>query len=160
MEAVGTPTPEAVLTLDDDALLTIGFSRQKRAYARDLAHRVAEGTLDLEGLGRLPDEEVRARLTEVKGIGAWTADVYLMMALGRPDLWPIGDRALVVAARALRGLEQDPTPAELERIGEAWRPWRSVAARVLWHLYLSEIRPPKTPGGTGAPATRTSRPVS
>lgn len=151
--AIGPPTPEAVLELDDEALLRIGFSRQKRAYARDLAWRVRDGALDVAGLSELDDDEVRRRLTEVKGIGAWTADIYLLMALGRPDLWPVGDRALVVAARELRGLSADPTPDEMEEIGEAWRPWRSVAARVLWHLYLSEIRPPKAAGNDGGAAT-------
>jgi len=155
VEAIGSPTPETILALDDEALLGIGFSRQKRGYARDLAHRIRVRSLDLAALNELSDDAVRARLIEVKGIGAWTADIYLLMALGRPDVWPIGDRALVVAARELRGLKEDPTPEEMEEIGEAWRPWRSVAARVLWHLYLSEIRPPKAAGNTPGSATLT-----
>lgn len=145
VDEIGTPTPDAVLSLDDAAMLAIGFSRQKRDYARGLAEHVGSGALDLEALEGLPDDEVRAALTALKGIGDWTADVYLLMALCRPDLWPIGDRALVVAARELLAWGGDPSPAEMLEIGERWRPWRSVAARLLWHFYLSEIRPPRRP---------------
>ena len=147
--AVGPLTPTGLLDLDDRAMLEIGFSRQKRDYARGLAVRIREGTLDLDTLDALPDEPARQRLTEVRGIGAWTADIYLLTALGRPDIWPVGDRALVVAVRVLHGFSDDPTSDRMLQIGERWRPWRSVAARILWHLYLSEIRPP---GGRGNPA--------
>ena len=140
--SIGPPEPRAFLALDDDELFEIGFSRQKRAYARDLAARLLDGRLDLSALDDLPDSEARARLMEVKGIGRWTADVYLLMVLLRPDVWPEGDRALVVAARELRGMEEDPDAENLRGIAEAWRPWRSVGARLLWHFYLSEIRPP------------------
>ena len=140
---IGPPEPRRLLALDDDALLRIGFSRQKRRYVRGLARRVLDGRLDLDGLAGMRDSEARGRLMDVTGIGPWTADVYLLMALRRPDVWPVGDRALVVAARVLKGLDDDPDPVELERIAEPWRPWRSVAARILWHLYLSEVRPPR-----------------
>ncbi len=94
------------------------------------------GGLDLGGLAHLDDNVVRTELTKVLGIGRWTADIYLLMALGRPDAWPVGDLALAVAARRVLGLPATPAPAELEALGEAWRPWRAVAARVLWHFYL------------------------
>jgi len=139
---IGAPRPAVLLALDDDEMRRIGFSRQKRRYARDLARRIEDNRLDVEGLGEFDDSEVRARLMEVTGIGAWTADIYLLMALRRPDVWPVGDRALVVAARTLKGLETDPDPDRLTALAAAWRPWRSVAARILWHFYLSEIRPP------------------
>lgn len=142
VDAIGVPTPEAFLRLDDDRLLAIGFSRQKRNYSRDLAERVRDGRLDTLALDGLPDSGVRERLTEVRGIGAWTADVYLLMALGRPDVWPVGDRALVVAVRELKGLGSDPDERDMIEIGESWRPYRSVAARMLWHFYLNEVRPP------------------
>lgn len=138
---IGPPAPRRLLALDDAALLRIGFSRQKRRYARELAARVLDGRLDFEALDGLSDSDARGRLMEVPGIGRWTADVYLLMALGRPDLWPVGDRALVVAARALHGLEADPDAEALEALAAPWRPWRSVAARMLWHYYLSELRP-------------------
>jgi len=139
---VGAPTPAALLTLDDDAMLEIGFSRQKRAYARGLATWILDGRLDLDGLSEQPDEAVRATLVRVRGIGRWTADIYLLMALGRPDVWPRGDRALTVALRHAKRLDGDPAEREALELAERWRPWRSVAARLLWHLYLSEIRPP------------------
>lgn len=142
VEAIGTPTPDAFLVLDDDRLLEIGFSRQKRVYARDLAGRLVDGRLDLDQLDGLRDSQARERLMEVKGIGAWTADVYLLMVLLRPDVWPVGDRALVVAARALKGLCADPDEPAMVELGEPWRPLRSVAARMLWHFYLNEVRPP------------------
>ena len=139
--AIGPPRPEPFLALDDGALFGIGFSRQKRDYARGLAAGILDGTLDLDALGRSSDSEARGRLMDVRGIGAWSADIYLLMALGRPDVWPRGDRALIVALRHAKGLAADPADEEAAGLAEAWRPWRSVAARLLWHLYLSEIRP-------------------
>lgn len=140
--AIGPPRPGPFLELDDDALLEIGFSRQKRGYARGLAAGILEGDPDLDEIARLPDSEARARLMSVRGIGAWSADIYLLMALGRPDVWPRGDRALIVALRHAKGLDSDPADEDAAGLAQAWRPWRSVAARLLWHLYLSEIRPP------------------
>ncbi len=141
--ATGSLTPASLLALDDQAMHAIGFSRQKRGYARGLARSVLDGQLDLDAVAALPDAEARARLTEVVGIGPWTADIYLLMALLRPDVWPTGDRALVVGVRWLRGLDHDPSPARMREVADAWRPWRSVAARLVWHAYLSEIRPPR-----------------
>lgn len=133
-------TPESFLPLDDDTLRGAGFSHQKTSYGRFLAQAILDGTLDLDGLATLPDEEARAELCKLKGIGPWTADIYLLMVLRRPDRWPIGDRALVVAAREVKGLAADPTPEEMTELGEAWRPYRSVAARLLWNHYLNTPR--------------------
>ncbi|HYO63828.1 MAG TPA: DNA-3-methyladenine glycosylase 2 family protein [Pyrinomonadaceae bacterium] len=133
----GRLTPRGFLALDDAALRAAGFSRQKTAYGRGLADALVSGRLDLARVARLGDEEARAELTQVKGVGRWTADIYLLMALGRPDVWPSGDLALAVAAQSVKRLPGRPNAVELEMLGEAWRPWRAVAARVLWHQYLS-----------------------
>ncbi len=131
-------TPETFLTLDDDALKVIGFSRQKTRYGRLLAEAILDGTLDLPQLAIVDDETVRSRLTAIKGIGPWTANIYLLMVLRRPDVWPTGDLALAVAAQQVKGLESRPTYPELDQIARQWQPWRAVAARMLWHYYLSQ----------------------
>jgi DNA-3-methyladenine glycosylase II len=130
-------TPERFLELSDDELLAIGFSRQKARYGRALAGAVAGGTLDLERLQGLDDEAVHEALQAVPGIGPWTSTIYLLIVLLRPDLWPIGDIALAAAVGEVKGLGRRPDAAEMEALGEAWRPWRSVAARLFWHDYLS-----------------------
>jgi DNA-3-methyladenine glycosylase II len=135
---LGSVTPDGVLGLDDATLRGVGFSRQKTRYARALATAVLERHLDLETLATLPDSEVRRQLVSLPGIGPWTADVYLLASLSRADLWPVGDVALQAAAQSALGLEQRPDQRELEAIGERWRPHRSVAAQLLWHLYLGE----------------------
>lgn len=135
--ALGELTPPAFLTLDDAALRGLGFSRQKTRYCRLLAQAVGEGDLDLDGLTGLDDEGVHEILVRLPGIGRWTTSVYLLMALRRPDAWPVGDLALQVAAQQVKGLGGRPSAAELETLGEPWRPWRAVAARVLWHHYLA-----------------------
>lgn len=148
----GPLEPAIFLGLDDPELRTIGFSGQKGRYCRELSRAVLGGTLDLEGLNSMSDDRVRAELTKVTGIGRWTADIYLLMALGRPDVWPRGDLALHKAVQDIKGLEAPPTPAEFRSFGEALRPWRSVAARMLWDHYLnppeatttSLPRPPST----------------
>jgi len=129
--------PERFLSLNARQLKTIGFSRQKAGYCRLLADSILNGHLDLDAVAGLDDESARAALTRIKGIGPWTADVYLLMALKRPDVWPVGDLALQKAARRIKRLRKHPSPARLEKIGKAWRPWRAVAARLLWHDYLS-----------------------
>lgn len=136
--AVGDVTPEAVMTLNDAELKTIGFSRQKTAYARHLAEAVGSNSLDLDGLAALPDEEVKAQLIRVKGIGEWTSDIYLLMALRRPDIMPRGDIALHSAYRSLASLSQRPDADHFLSIASRWSPFRSIAARLLWHFYLSE----------------------
>jgi DNA-3-methyladenine glycosylase II len=132
-------TPRRFLALDDATLKTVGFSRQKIAYVRHLARAINTREFDPAALARMPDETARAELIKLKGIGAWTADVYLLMGLGRPDAWPAGDLGLAVAAQRVKGLNARPTPAELETMSSAWRPWRAVAARLLWHFYLSRV---------------------
>ena len=135
-EACGTVTPAAVLQFDDVALKQIGFSRQKAGYARGLAQRILDGTFDPAALERMSDARARAALIDLKGVGAWTADIYLLMALRRPDVWPHGDLALVKAAGRVKRLHPRPTPEAWEALAEPWRPYRSVAARVLWTEYL------------------------
>ena len=134
------PTPEAFLLLGDEALRAAGFSRQKTAYCRGLAQAIINGQLDLQGMTGKDDEAVRRELISVKGIGSWTADIYLLMVLRRPDIWPVQDRALAVAVQRLWGMAEAPTPAGLAEMGEAWRPYRAVAARMLWHHYLNNDR--------------------
>jgi DNA-3-methyladenine glycosylase II len=136
LQTVGVIEPAAVLGLDDAAMLAIGFSRQKAGYARGLAEALVDG-FDLAALARLPDDEVRRRLTSLKGIGPWTADIYLLMALGRPDVWPNGDLALATAAQEVLGLDDRPAFTDLATIAERWAPHRATAARILWHHYLS-----------------------
>ncbi|MCO6449187.1 MAG: GrpB family protein [Caldilineales bacterium] len=135
--AVSSLTPQAFLKLDDDALRSIGFSRQKTRYGRLLAQALLAGEIDLQSLHHLSDDEARKTLMRVKGIGHWTANIYLMETLLRPDIWPVGDLALANAAREVKGLTERPHANQLESLGEPWRPWRSVAARILWHHYLS-----------------------
>ncbi|HEX8073241.1 MAG TPA: hypothetical protein VF546_25065 [Pyrinomonadaceae bacterium] len=137
-------TPHNFLTLDDATLRRIGFSRQKTAYCRLLAQALAAGELDLAALARLGDEAARAALLRLKGVGPWTAEIYLLMALRRPDAWPAGDLALAVALARLKGWPARPTTAELLAYGARWRPLRAVAARLLWHYYLSGM--PALPG--------------
>jgi DNA-3-methyladenine glycosylase II len=133
-------TPERFLELSDERLQSVGFSRQKTAYCRRLAREIADGELNLDELSELEDEKARARLLGVKGIGPWTADIYLLMSLRRPDIWPVGDMALVRAVRDVKGLDKRPSSERLVEIAEPWRPRRSVAARILWHFYLSRLR--------------------
>ncbi len=136
--AVSPLTPAGFLRLDDATLLAIGFSRQKREYARRLAEELVAGELDLDDLAALDDDAARRRLVALKGIGPWSAEIYLLMALGRADAWPAGDLALAVAAQEVKRLDARPGPAVLTQLAEAWRPWRAVAARLLWHHYLSK----------------------
>ncbi len=136
--ALGIITPAAFLALDDAQLKAIGFSRQKTRYGRELARAVLDGSLDLTALPTMREDDVRAMLTQIKGIGNWTVDVYLLMVLLRTDVFPKGDLALLIAAQRLFELPTRPTPNEIEVMAEAWRPHRAVAARILWHFYLSE----------------------
>jgi DNA-3-methyladenine glycosylase II len=135
---LGALTPRGVLESTDAELRADGFSRQKNRYVRALAAAVEDGGLDLGAVAALDDEEVRIALVALPGIGPWTAEVYLLSALRRPDTWPVGDIALQEGARRAKGLERRPSADELETIGEPWRPHRASAARLLWHLYLSE----------------------
>jgi DNA-3-methyladenine glycosylase II len=136
LTVVAPLTPERFLELDDATLRRAGFSRQKTAATRNLARAILEGDLDLDALNSMSDEEARSELMKVKGIGAWTADIYLLRALLRPNVFPAGDRALVVAFQLINNLAAPPTTKELERLSANWQPWRAVAARLLWHYYL------------------------
>jgi DNA-3-methyladenine glycosylase II len=131
------PTPASLLALTDAELLAAGFSRQKTRYARALAVAVGDGSLDVDGLALLDDDGVDAALTALPGIGPWTSTIYRLMVLGRPDAWPIHDIALAQAYADVHGLAVRPRPEEMTALAEEWRPWRAVAARILWHQYLS-----------------------
>jgi len=135
--AVDPLTPDGFLALDDTRLLAIGFSRQKTRYVRDLSQAVASGTLDLDGLARFSDADARDKLVALTGIGPWTASIYLLMVLRRPDVWPASDMALAAAVAEVKGLDRRPDPDLMEALAAPWRPWRSVAARLFWHDYLS-----------------------
>ena len=138
-DAIQPVTPVCFLTLSDGSLKAIGFSRQKTSYCRGLAQAILDLELDLEGLGDLDDRSVRLELVKIKGIGSWTADIYLLMALLRPDIWPAGDLALVAAVSRVKGLSSKPTPDEWEQLSLPWRPWRAVAARLFWSYYLANL---------------------
>jgi DNA-3-methyladenine glycosylase II len=133
-------TPENFLSFDDAQLRAFGFSRQKTLYCRLLARAVLDGELDLRKLALLDDDEARAELMRLKGIGAWTAEIYLLRALMRPDAWPAGDLALQLAAQSIKRLPARPTADELDALAERWRPLRAVAARLLWLHYLEGRR--------------------
>ncbi|WP_372398357.1 DNA-3-methyladenine glycosylase 2 family protein [Azospirillum sp. HJ39] len=133
----GAVTPEAILALDDESLRACGFSRQKIGYARGLADAVASGRLDFDVIHTLSDEEAISRLVALKGIGRWSAEVYLMSTLDRPDIWPIGDLAIQLGVQRLKGWADKPTPRQLIEVAEPWRPYRSFAARLVWHHYVA-----------------------
>ena len=137
LRRVNRLTPGALLELDNRSLKKCGFSRQKTEYCKGLAAACKDGRLVLRRLESMDDEGIRSELTGIKGIGKWSADVYLLMALHRPDVWPVGDLALVKAIQQLKKLPARPDSDEIEELGDLWRPWRSVAARILWHFYLS-----------------------
>jgi DNA-3-methyladenine glycosylase II len=135
--AVRPLTPGRFLELSDRDLLRIGFSRQKTLYTRLLAESLSRRYFDLRDLDGLEDDAARKMLVAFKGIGKWTADIYLLSALRRPDIWPTGDLALATAVQEVKRLRQRPSPERLEKISAPWRPWRAVAARLFWHAYLS-----------------------
>ena len=136
--AVNPLTPARFLKLTDIELLRIGFSRQKTLYSRLLAESLARRYFHLGDLHELHDDSARNMLIAFKGIGRWTADIYLMSALRRPDIWPTGDLALATAVQEVKRLRQRPSPERLEALSVPWRPWRAVAARLFWHAYLSK----------------------
>jgi DNA-3-methyladenine glycosylase II len=133
------PSAAAIDALDDAALRGVGLSGQKVGYLRDLCARIADGRLRLEELDDLPDEVVIVRLTEVKGFGRWTAEMFLMFRLHRPDVLPVGDLGIVNAVRKLYGLRKQPDPKRLLKMGELWRPYRSVASWYLWQSLKPQL---------------------
>jgi DNA-3-methyladenine glycosylase II len=126
------PTPKQLLKADPDRIRAAGLSRPKIAYLRDLAQHVEEGTLELHRLPDLPDEEVAAQLTAIKGLGQWTADMFLMFHLGRPDVLPVGDQGIRRAVKVEYRLRKFPDPKRLEKIAKPWRPHRTLACLYLW----------------------------
>ncbi len=128
----GHPTADAIATVSDERLRAVGISPQKLGYIRDLCARTLDKSLALDALEALPDEDVIVALTGVKGIGRWTAEMFLMFRLHRPDVLPVGDLGIVKAVQRAYKLRLAPTPVRLTRLGENWRPYRSVACWYLW----------------------------
>jgi DNA-3-methyladenine glycosylase II len=128
----GPATPEQVAAIPEAQLRGVGLSSQKIGYMRDLCRRIGEGALPLHALDAMSDDDVIVALTQVKGIGRWTAEMFLMFRLHRPDVLPVGDLGIVNAVKRAYRLRKTPTPARLVRLGEAWRPYRSVACWYLW----------------------------
>ena len=136
--AAGDPAdPGALLALDDAALRACGFSRQKAAYGRGLAEAVASGALDFDALP-VDDEEAIAALVALRGIGRWSAEVYLLFSEGRPDVFPAGDLAVQIEMGRVMGLEERPSEKIARALAEPWRPWRGAMAAFLWHHYKTE----------------------
>lgn len=142
---LGGMTPDLVAAASVPNLRGFGLTRQKAAYCHGLALRVLDGSLDLAAIARVPDEGGRRALLAVPGLGPWSVDIYYLMALRRPDVWPTGDLALAVALRQLRHMRRLPDAAAQHRVARGWAPWRSVAARMLWAHYL-EARGQYSPG--------------
>jgi DNA-3-methyladenine glycosylase II len=128
-------TPAGFLKLSDADLRAIGFSRQKMIYGRDLAAAFLDGRLSMATLRKQSDEEVIAAITGIKGLGVWSAEVFLLFSLRRPDVLPAHDLGLIVAAQRMKRLKERPSPKALRAIAEPWRPYRSYASRMLWHYY-------------------------
>jgi DNA-3-methyladenine glycosylase II len=137
IETVKTLTPETFMVLSSEDLKRIGFSSQKTKYGRILAQSIIDEHLNMDSLNHLTDDEIHDKLTSIKGIGPWTAGIYSLMALKRPDVWPRGDLALLKAMKEVKELQTLPSDDDAEKIASNWRPWRAVAARILWHYYLS-----------------------
>jgi DNA-3-methyladenine glycosylase II len=131
-------TPGNILSLTDTELRACYFSRQKIIYVRDLALAIQNKTLQLAKLAALPDDAVRTQLTKIKGIGTWTADVYLMHALRRTDVFPLGDLALVNSIKEIKQLPPHTTKEHLLELGEAYRPYRTIASMIYWHAYIKK----------------------
>jgi DNA-3-methyladenine glycosylase II len=127
-----TPTPQEILATDPAQLRAVGLSNAKASYLRDLAEHIVDGELPVDRLAELPDTEVAATLTAVKGLGRWTVDMFLMFHLGRPDILPVGDLGIRKAIQIHYGLNELPKAAEMEQIAEAWRPHRTLASLYLW----------------------------
>jgi DNA-3-methyladenine glycosylase II len=144
----------AIAAQNDAALRAVGLSGQKVGYLRDLSARIVDGRLQLDALDSLPDEEVIERLTAVKGFGRWTAEMFLMFRLHRPDVLPVGDLGIVNAIQRLYRLRKRPDPKRIQKLGEAWKPYRSVASWYLWQTLRNE------PLAKAANTPRPSRPKS
>ena len=139
---LGGMTPQTVAAHGVTRLRRFGLTRQKASYCHELALAVRDGRLDLGQVARAEDADGRETLLAMRGLGPWSVDVYYLMALRRPDVWPSGDLALAIAMRDVKRLPGRPGNAEQQEISAPWAPWRSVAARLLWHYYLGSRRPP------------------
>ncbi|MEM7043355.1 MAG: DNA-3-methyladenine glycosylase 2 family protein [Pseudomonadota bacterium] len=128
-------TPERFLALDETALRTVGLSGRKIDYGRGLAHALLDGSLDLDGLASMPEEEAITELCQLKGFGRWSAEIYLLFALSRADSFPGDDLAVQVGMQRLKGLDQRPDRKTMDRLAEPWRPLRGCGAILLWHVY-------------------------
>jgi DNA-3-methyladenine glycosylase II len=135
-QKTGTITPEKLLKLSDEEMKACYFSRQKMVYARHLAEAIISKKIQLKKLSSFNDEDIRTTLKQVKGIGDWTADVFLMFALQRADIFPVGDLAMVNALKEVKQLPKQTAKEELLLMAESWRPYRSIAAMLLWHHYI------------------------
>ncbi len=133
----GDITPNAILQFSAEQLRQAGLTRQKATYCHGLASRVVSGETSFPKIARAGDENARNMLCEINGVGAWSADVYLLFALRRPDIWPSGDLALIKSVAEICGFDKTPDSETCNRMAEHWRPWRSAAARLLWHAYVS-----------------------
>ncbi|MBV8977924.1 MAG: DNA-3-methyladenine glycosylase 2 family protein [Alphaproteobacteria bacterium] len=136
---LGPFVPQKLLAAEEKDLRHCGLSAPKQRHIKSIAAAILEGTLDLRCLRRMQDDDARAHLVAVKGIGPWTADIYLMSALGRADIWPIGDVGLQAATQRALGLKKRPSEQQMERLSKVWRPWRTIAARMLW-IHEDRIR--------------------
>ena len=136
--------PEAVAAAPDDLLREAGLSRQKASYAKSLAEHVASGSIDFASLPA-DDEEAIAQMTAIRGIGRWSAEIYLLFAEGRGDIWPAGDLAVQIEVGKLLGLPERPSERETRRLAEAWRPHRGAAAIFTWHSYSARLSAAKAP---------------
>jgi DNA-3-methyladenine glycosylase II len=137
VENIKPLAPGVVIAAGAPFLRSLGVTRQKAGYFINVAEAIQDGELDLVNTGRKSDQAVIEALTSVKGIGPWTARIYLLMALRRPDIWPVGDIALATAVKNLKGWQERPSQAELTDIAKTWKPHRATAARMLWHYYLN-----------------------
>jgi len=129
--------PDEFLKLNNHTLRQMGFSRQKSRYCRHLADLISQREFNLNDLRKMTDEQARSSLCTIPGIGPWTADIYLLTALGRPDIWPAGDLALAAAIRQVKRFKTRPSPEQLTAVADRWKPWRSAAACILWHYYVT-----------------------
>jgi DNA-3-methyladenine glycosylase II len=139
VELCGEVRPESVLALDEESLRGVGFSRTKVCYIKDLAQKVLDGKLDLETVSSQSDEDIMKALTQVKGIGQWTAEMFMIFSLGRPDIWALDDVGLQRAIKWLHGLSEPPKGDVMKQYGQAWKPYRSVASLYLWEAINRDL---------------------
>jgi DNA-3-methyladenine glycosylase II len=135
IDALDPSTPKQFLALNDDTLRAIGLSRRKIEYCRLLAQDIESGAFEPDRLPEFDDEQVMSQITARKGLGRWSAEVYMLFVLGRCDIWPADDLAVQVAVQRIKGLDQRPNRATMDDVAERWRPWRGVAALLFWHHY-------------------------